>query len=137
MAKAHRRIVNLEQLCASGPLCLCDSLEKTKPISLPPGTLSWRRKRSQLCKIFIHKDLHESTQRSLRTLRLIVLRDGLVHGPENGVDEHLAECGVMEVVRMAQGGVENAGFAGPVGPGDRFGLLVGDGADQEAGCRFG
>ena len=60
-----------------------------------------------------------------------------VHGPEDGVDDQPAEGFVLEVVGVAQGGEENAGSAIAVGPGDRLGLFVGDGANQEPHCRFG
>jgi hypothetical protein len=45
--------------------------------------------------------------------------------------QQLAEGGVFEVLGVTERGVKDAGLfvAGEVGPGDRFGFLIGDRAD--------
>src|SRR3954462_10349792 len=70
---------------------------------------------------------------------VLVFGIGLFEGPVKGVDEEFAEGRFLEVVGMAEGGVEDAGglaagrnategvpYSREICPGDGFGFLVGD-----------
>jgi hypothetical protein len=110
--------------------------EKTKPISCPTDREA--KGAHHVSYLFYNTyEVFSAISAVSAVNQLTRLRDGFVHGPEDGVDEQPAERRVLEVVRVAQRGEEDAGPAVAVGPGDRLGVLVGDRADQELLRRSG